>query len=260
MLPFSHFTMKTKTFILTLTILIGGISMAKAQDLTALEIIQKSTDKLNGKSSIGTMKMTVVRPSWSREVTMKSWTMTDEYYLILITEPVKDKGQTFLKRGTDMWNWMPSISKMIKIPPSMMSQSWMGSDFTNDDLVKMNSYVNQYTHKIIGEEVVEGFNCYKIELIPKPDAPVVWGKVLAWISKEEFYQLKLEFYDEDEVLVNRQESSEIKQFSDRKLPAKMVMTPVDEPGNQTIIEILDNEFNIDIDESFFSQQNMKKIR
>jgi len=231
-----------------------------AQDLTATEIIQKSTDKVNGESSIGTMKMTVVRPSWTREVTMKSWTMTDEYYLLLITAPVKDKGQTFLKRNTDMWNWMPSINKMIKIPPSMMSQSWMGSDFTNDDLVKMNSYVIQYTHEIVGEEVVEGLNCYKIELIPKPNAPVVWGKVLAWISKEEFYQLKLEFYDEDEVLVNRQESSEIKQFSDRKLPSKMVMSPVDEPGNQTIIEILENDFNVDINESFFSQQNMKKIR
>jgi len=186
--------------------------------------------------------------------------MTDEYYLILITAPVKDKGQTFLKRETDMWNWMPAISKMIKIPPSMMSQSWMGSDFTNDDLVKMNSYVNEYTHSIVGEEVIEGMNCYIVELIPKPDAAVVWGKVLAWISQEEFFQLRLEFYDEDMMLVNKQESSEVKQFSDRKLPSRMVMTPVDEPGNQTIIEILENEFNIDIQESFFSQQNMKKIR
>lgn len=250
----------TTILILTLVFAIIPGNQVYSQELTATEIIQKATDKVNGKSSIGSMKMTVVRPSWSREVTMKSWSMGDEYYLILITEPVKDKGQTFLKRETDMWNWMPSISKMIKIPPSMMSQSWMGSDFTNDDLVKMNSYVNQYTHKIIGEEVVESLNCYKLELIPKPDAPVVWGKVLAWISKEEFYQLKLEFYDEDNVLINRQESSDIRQFSDRKLPAKMVMTPVDEPGNQTIIEIFDNEFNIDIDESFFSQQNMKKVR
>jgi len=250
----------TTILILTLVFAIIPGNQVYSQELTATEIIQKATDKVNGKSSIGSMKMTVVRPSWSREVTMKSWSMGDDYYLILITEPVKDKGQTFLKRETDMWNWMPSISKMIKIPPSMMSQSWMGSDFTNDDLVKMNSYVNQYTHKIIGEEVVESLNCYKLELIPKPDAPVVWGKVLAWISKEEFYQLKLEFYDEDDVLINRQESSDIRQFSDRKLPAKMVMTPVDEPGNQTIIEIFDNEFNIDIDESFFSQQNMKKVR
>lgn len=252
--------MKITTIILSFTLMLGISTSVYSQELTATEVIQKATDKLNGKSSKGSMTMTVVRPSWSREVTMKSWSMGDDYYLILITAPVKDKGQTFLKRETGMWNWMPTISKMIKIPPSMMSQSWMGSDFTNDDLVKMNSYVNQYTHKIVGEEVVEGLNCYKLQLTPKPDAPVVWGKVLAWISKEEFYELKLEFYDEDGVLVNRQECSDIKQFSDRKLPAKLVMTPVGKPGNQTIIEILDNEFNIDINESFFSQQNMKKAR
>lgn len=248
------------TIILTLLILANPVDYVNAQDLTAIDIVQKSIDKVNGKSSIGTMKMTVVRPSWSREVTMKSWSMGDEYYLILITEPVKDKGQTFLKRQNDMWNWMPSISKMIKIPPSMMSQSWMGSDFTNDDLVKMNSYVNQYTHKILGTEVFQDLDCYILELIPKPDAPVVWGKVKVWISMEEFYQLKLEFFDEDDILVNRQVSSEIKQFNDRKLPAKMIMTPADEPGNQTIIEILDTEYNVDISESFFSQQNMRKIR
>ncbi len=248
--------------IITLTLLLAinpGIN-TNAQDLTAQEIIQKATDKANGNSSKGTMKMTVVRPGWSREVTMKSWSMTDEYYLILITEPVKDKGQTFLKRGTEMWNWMPAISKMIKIPPSMMSQSWMGSDFTNDDLVKMNSYVNQYTHEIVGEESIQNLNCYIIELTPKVDAAVVWGKVKAWISKDDFFQLKLEFYDEDDILVNYQESADIKQFNDRKLPARMVMTPVDNPGNQTIIEIIDTEYNINISESFFSQQNMKKIR
>jgi len=250
----------TKRIILTLALTAGIATIAMSQDMSALEIIQKSTDKLNGESSQGSMKMTVVRPSWSREVTMKSWTMGDDYYLILITEPVKDKGQTFLKRQTDMWNWMPSISKMIKIPPSMMSQSWMGSDFTNDDLVKLNSYVVQYTHEILGEENIDGFDCYKVQLTPKPDAPVVWGKVITWISKEEFYQLRIEFYDEDEVLVNHQICTDIKQFNDRKLPARMVMTPADEPGNQTIIEIMDSEYNIEIKESFFSQQNMKKVR
>jgi outer membrane lipoprotein-sorting protein len=124
----------------------------------------------------------------------------------------------------------------------------------------MNSYVNQYTHEIVGEESIQNLNCYIIELTPKADAAVVWGKVKAWISKDDFYQLKLEFYDEDNYMVNYQESSDIKQFNDRKLPARMVMTPVDNPGNQTIIEIIDTEYNIDISESFFSQQNMKKIR
>lgn len=232
----------------------------KSQELTAKEIIQKATDKLNGESSKGTMKMTVVRPTWTREVTMKSWSMGEDYYLILITSPARDKGQTFLKRGTDMWNWMPSINKMIKIPPSMMSQSWMGSDFTNDDLVKMNSYITEYTHEIVGSEVIDGMDCHIIELTPKPDAAIIWGKVKMWISKDEYFQLRLEFFDEDGELINHQMSSGIMQFNDRRLPSKMVMVPADEPGNKTIIEVIDTEFNIDIDESFFSQQNMKRIR
>lgn len=245
--------------LLVFSLIIPGMQ-THAQELTATEIIKKATDKLNGKTSRGGMKMTVVRPSWSREVTMKSWSLGDDYYLILITAPVKDKGQTFLKRGNDMWNWMPSINKMIKIPPSMMSQSWMGSDFTNDDLVKMNSYVTEYTHQVVGSEVIDGMDCYIIELIPKPEAAIIWGKVKTWITKEEYYQLRLEFYDEDYEIVNHQVCSDIKQFNDRKLPAKMVMVPADEPGNKTIIEVLDTEYNIDLKESFFSQQNMKRIR
>jgi outer membrane lipoprotein-sorting protein len=240
--------------------LTGLRGQVHAQEITATEIIQRATDLLNGESNRAEMKMTVIRPSWSREITMKSWSLGDDYSLILITAPAKEKGQTFLKRHTDMWNWMPSINRMIKIPPSMMSQSWLGSDFTNDDLVKMNSYVNEYTHSLAGSETLQGMDCHIIELVPKPDAPVVWGKVMVWISKEDYFELKLEFYDEDGRLVNRQECSDIRQFSDRRLPSKMTMSPVDEPGRQTIIEVLDTEYNISIGESFFSQQNMKTVR
>jgi hypothetical protein len=113
---------------------------------------------------------------------------------------------------------------------------------------------------VVGSDVIEGLDCYIVELIPKPGAAIIWGKVKTWISKEEYYQMKIEFYDEDFELVNHQECSDIKQFNDRKLPAKMVMVPADEPGNKTIIEVIDTEFNIDLKESFFSQQNMKRIR
>ena len=220
-----------------------------SQEPDAKEIIRMAQDKINGLSSQGTMKMTVERPSWTREVTMKTWSKGDDYYLIHIDSPPRDKGQVFLKRETDMWNWMPSISRMIKIPPSMMSQSWMGSDFTNDD-----------THKITGEEEIEGYQCYIIELIPKSNAAVVWGKVEIWVAKDELYELKLAFYDEDMALVNSQVSSDIKQMGDRKLPAKMVMEPVQKPGQKTIIEILEMKFNEQIPDDFFSQQNMKRVR
>lgn len=224
------------------------------------EIIQNSIDKINGNSSQGLMEMTIVRPRYSRTVEMKSWGMGNDYFLIYITAPARDKGQVFLKRNTDMWNWIPTVSRMIKLPPSMMGQSWMGSDFTNDDLVKVNSLVVDYTHELLGEEQVDGLDCYKIELIPTPTSSIVWGKVYFWISKEEYYQMKAEYFDEDMEIVTIMEASEIKQFDDRKLPAKLVMTPVNKPGNQTIILNKDLKFNTNLTPAFFSQQNMKRVK
>jgi outer membrane lipoprotein-sorting protein len=232
----------------------------EAQELNATEIVKRANDKVNGKSSRGTMKMTIIRPDWTREVAMKTWSKGTDFSMIYITAPAKDVGQVFMKRHNDMWNWMPGIARMIKIPPSMMSQSWMGSDFTNDDLVRMNSIVDDYEHTIIGSETINNFDCYKIQLIPKPEAAVVWGKIISWISKAEYYEMKAEYYDEDSKLVSTMTSSNIKQMGDRKLPSITVMVPVGKPGNQTILEMVDLEFNVPIEESFFSQQNMKSVR
>lgn len=246
-----------KTKILSI-ILLFTAAMANAQD--AKEIVQKADDKFRGKSSEGTMTMIIERPTWSRTVTMKSWSMGNEYSLIYITAPAKEKGQVFLRRESEMWNWVPNIERMIKLPPSMMMQSWMGSDFTNDDLVRESSIVTDYTHKIIGEETINGYESYKIELIPLPDAPVVWGKVLMWISKDEFYWLRSEFYDEDNILVNTETLSDIKKMDDRTMPTRMEMIPADEEGHKTIMIYDKIDFDVKIDESFFSQQNMKRIR
>lgn len=247
--------MKNKIFIILLVL---ANSAALAQDIK--EIIRKSDEKFRGTSSEGEMTMIIERPTWSREVTMKNWSLGNEYSLIYITAPAKEKGQVFLKREKEMWNWVPNIERMIKIPPSMMMQSWMGSDFTNDDLVRESSIVHDYTHKLLGEEIIDGYNCYKAELIPLDDAPVVWGKVIIWISKEEYYWLKSEYYDEDGLLVNTENLSEVKQMDDRKIPTRMEMIPADEPENKTIIIFRNMKFSVKIDESFFSQQNMKRVR
>jgi outer membrane lipoprotein-sorting protein len=249
--------MKIKYFIVLVGFLMPALHTF-SQD--ARTIVQKANDLAMGKTSSGEMTMTIERPSWTRAVSMKSWSKGTDYYLILITEPARDQGQVFLKRLTDMWNFMPSINRMIKIPPSMMSQSWMGSDFTNNDLVKMNSLVEDYTHKILGEENVGGYDCYKIEFIPKENAAVVWGKIVMWIAKNEFYEMKAEFFDEDMKLVNTQTASDIRQFDDRKLPARMEMVPADKPGNKTILQMKNMQFNIDLPDSFFSQQNMQKVK
>lgn len=142
----------------------------------------------------------------------------------------------------------------------MMMQSWMGSDFTNDDLVRESSLVKDYTHQLLGEEIIDGFECYKAELIPLDDAPVVWGKVLMWISKKELHWLKAEFYDEDGYLVNTEILTDVKKMDDRVMPTRMEMIPADEEGHKTVLIFNDMKFNIKINESFFSQQNMKRIR
>jgi outer membrane lipoprotein-sorting protein len=248
---------KSKINFLLVAILCTGIA-AGAQD--AKEIVQKANNLVMGKTSQGITTMTIERPGWDRTVSMKSWSKGNDYYLILITAPARDQGQVFLKRETDMWNWMPSISRMIKIPPSMMSQSWMGSDFTNDDLVKMNSIVEDYDHTILGEETVSDYDCYKIELMPKENAAVVWGKIIMWIAKDEYFELKMQYFDEDMMLVNTQLASNITQFGDRKLPAHLEMIPADKEGHKTILDTEEMKFNVDLPDSFFSQQNMKRIK
>ena len=227
---------------------------------TATEIIRRADQKLRGESSYSELRMTIQRPDWSREVTMKSWSLGDELALILITGPARDRGTAFLKRDREIWNWQPTIDRTIKMPPSMMMQSWMGSDFTNDDLVRESSTVVDYTHTLLGEETIDGRPCWKIELVPKPDAAVVWGRIISWIDKAEYMQLKTEFYDEDDFLVNTMIGSEIKEMDGKVLPSRMEIIPEDEPGHRTILEYLTLDFGIDVNESFFSVQNMKRVR
>lgn len=226
----------------------------------AAEIIQKAYDKERGTSSKGEMSMTIVRPTWKRTLKFKMWGKGYDYSLTLVTYPAKEKGQTFLKREKELWSWNPTISRMIKLPPSMMSQGWMGSDYSNDDILKESSIVKDYTHKIIGSEKIEGFDCYKIELTPKPTANVVWGKLIKWVSKTEYLQLKTVYYDEDNYVVKTDIGKSVKKIGGRLLPTIIEIIPEDEPGKKTIVEMINVEFDVPIKETFFSQQNMKRIR
>jgi outer membrane lipoprotein-sorting protein len=206
------------------------------------------------------MKMTIVRPEWKREITMKAWALGNEYSLILITSPARDKGQVFLKRNNEMWNWQPTIDRVIKLPPSMMLQSWMGSDFTNDDLVKESSIVEDYQHTLKADSAIGGKPVYRIELTPHPDAPVVWGKIVAFVDKKEYNQLLVLYYDEEGILVNTLVLSEIKSMDGRTLPSRLEMMPAETPGQKTVIQYLELEFDVGLNEGFFSMQNMKRVR
>ena len=237
-----------------------SLLVSTAWSQTAKEIIKKADDKMQGESNKSEMKMTIVRPGWQREVTMKGWALGREYSLILITAPARDKGSAFLKRKNEMWNWQPSIDRVIKMPPSMMLQSWMGSDFTNDDLVKESSVVNDYDQTLEQDTVINGMDCYKISMIPLEETAVVWGKVIVYIDKVNFNQLLVYYYDEDDFLVNTMILSNIKDMGGRMIPTHLEMIPADEPNNRTMIDYIHFEFDLDLQESFFSLQNMKRIR
>jgi outer membrane lipoprotein-sorting protein len=238
-----------------------SLNSINAQELSAADIVKKADDKFNGeKSGYSVMSMTIIRPTWQRTVEFKNWSLGRNYALTLITAPAKDAGQTFLKRATEMWSWNPSISRLIKLPPSMMSQGWMGSDYTNDDILKESSVVNDYTHEIIGEEIIDGRLCYKIKMVAKDDAAVVWGQQIRWIDKKDFLVLRAELYDEEGLLVRSEKGSEIKTMDGRVIPTRLELVPAEEPGNKTLVDIKDITFNVQIVENFFSQQNMKNIR
>lgn len=215
---------------------------------------------MRGNSSYGEAVMKVVRPDWTREIGMKMWSLGTDRSLVLITSPSRDKGMATLMRDKEIWNWQPSIERVIKLPPSMMMQSWMGSDFTNDDLVKQSSIVNDYTHKILKDTTIDGYECYMIELIPKENAPVVWGRIVSCISKKDYFQLLVKFYDEDGYLVNTMYSSKIKMMGGRLIPSYMEMTPAENPKQKTIFEYSKLEFDLELDDSFFSLQNIKRVR
>lgn len=239
-----------------------GFSFAGfSQGLSATDIVKRADDKMRGeKSSFSLMTMKIVRPTWERSISFKSWGKGTELSLVYITGPAKDKGQSFLKIKNEMWSWNPSVNRTIKLPTSMLSQGWMGSDFTNDDLLNQRSIVVDYNHEIVGEETVSGELCYKIMLKPKPNAPVVWGKIAMWISKQHEIILKTEYYDEDQYLVKSEIGKGLKEMSGRYMPTIFELIPADEEGNKTIVTIDEIKFDIPLEDSFFSQQNMTRIR
>lgn len=248
--------LKQTLIALAATLLISSQAIGQ----TAKEIIKKADDKIQGESNTSAMSMTIVRPKYSRTIEFKNWSLGREYFMTYITAPAKDKGQVFMKYKTEMWSFVPTINRMIKLPPSMMSQGWMGSDYSNDDLVKQSSIVTDYDHTLLGEEPIDGRSCYKIEMIPHADANIVWGKVIYWVDKEFYIIPRGEYYDEEGYLIRTEAARNIKKFDGRDLYSLIEIIPAETKDNKTIIEFISMNFNVDLQESFFTQQNMKKVK
>ena len=225
---------------------------------TADEIVKKAEDILKGKTSHGVIEMTIKTPDFERTLKMESWWVENKKALIVIKSPVREKGNKTLKIGNEIWNYLKNTETTIKIPPSMMLQSWNGSDFTNDDLVRESNLSDDYTQNIILEEVINGENCWKIELVPKPDAPVVWGKLYYWIRQKDFLPSITQYFDEKGQLMRYIIYSDVKNLSGRSMPTKWTMHNKAKEGNSTEIDVLSMEFDKQIPERIFSFQELEK--
>ena len=238
--------------------LIAALVTSPLFSQTAEEIIEAAEDLIKGESAYGKTIMTVVTPDYTRELEMESWWVGNEKALIVIKSPRKEAGNKTLKIGNEMWSYLRNTETTIKVPPSMMLQSWNGSDFTNDDLVRESKLSRDYFTKIIEEEEINGKLSWTIQLLPKPDAPVVWGKLFYWVTKELQMPAKVEFYDEKGKLIRYMEYSKVKTFGDRTLPSLWTMHNEVKKGRSTSFELVDMDFNIDINDRIFSFQELER--
>ena len=225
----------------------------------ARAIVVKADEKMRGNTSQAEIIIKTVRPSWSREMIVRTWMKGTDLAMILVEAPVKDKGIVFLKRRKEVWNWIPTLEKTIKLPPSMMSQSWMGTDFTNDDLVKESSVVKDYDHRIIGDTIIQNRECYIISMVPRPEVAVVWGRLIVCIDKKDFLELHSRFYDEDQNLVNTMNAYDVKTMGGRLIPTMFEMIPADKKNQKTVMIYKSISYDMPVDDGFFTTEKMKTL-
>jgi outer membrane lipoprotein-sorting protein len=230
---------------------------ADAPDASAL--VENSFKYMRGNASIATVIMTIHRPDWEREMTIKAWTRGKKYSLFYIQSPPKDHGNGTLKKSREMWMYNPKVNRVIKVPPSMMSQSWMGSDFSNNDLAKSDSFVNDYIHSIVGTETHDGQKVYVIKSMPKPDAPVIWGMQMLKI-REDLIWLSQEFFDEDFKSVKRMTTLEIQMIGGKLYPKVWRMRETDKEDRYTQLTYSSLTFKSDLPDSLFTLTSLRKAR
>jgi outer membrane lipoprotein-sorting protein len=228
-----------------------------ASDTTDVQTVIKEIDELyRSESSYSELEMRVVNPHWERTLSMKAWTKGMKNTLIRITAPRKEEGVSTLRIGNEMWNYLPKTNKIIKIPPSMMMSSWMGSDFTNDDLVKEFSFYDDYTYEEVSVADPDPDLLY-INCIPREDLAVVWKNVIIAARRSDHLPVWQKYFDEKDALMRTLTFSEIKDLGGRTIPSVMEMTPENKQGQKTVIRYMNVEFDIDLGEEVFSLRNLR---
>jgi outer membrane lipoprotein-sorting protein len=242
---------------LIIFILAAVFSVSSCFGMDSFDIIKRVEDNLNGETAAMKFAMSIKTKRGERTMKMDSYSVGSDLMFIKVTYPKKDKGITFLKVDKSMWQYVPRIEKIIKIPASMMLQSWMGSDFSNGDLVKESSLSKDYTHKLIRESDTE----FELELTPLTDAPVVWGRITMTVTKEFFLPALVQYFDEDNILVRILHYNEVRNFNGRYYPSLWVMEPqlAEKKGRSTVIEVYEAEFDQPVNDSYFTKRGLKRF-
>jgi len=234
------------------------------EGLSGREVARRVEELRRGNTSYLTATMTIVSPRLPapRRVTIRSWDdRATKRSFIRILAPPKDAGTGFLKLHPNLWMYVPRVERTMRIPPSMMLQSWMGSDFTNDDLVRESSQLDDYDHRLLGidprPEDNEGLRAFVLEYVPHEDAPVVWGRIVAWIETEHSTPLREDFYDEGGEKIRTLRFDDVRPVQDRRFPFRWVMRPLDKEGHETRIQVGEIRFDEPIDDAIFTTQHLK---
>lgn len=233
--------------------------LVQAIELEPRELIRQAMDHWRGLSSYSQMTMTIHRPDWERSMSMRSWTRGEKTSLVRVTAPSKDAGNATLIKGNDMWSYAPKINRIIKIPSSMMGQSWMGSDFSNKDISKSTDIIDQYDHRLLETREEDGHTLYLIESIPHEEAAVVWGREVVLI-RDDYILLEQQFWDQDNVLVKRMLSTEVKQLGGRSVASRIHMGKVETPDEWTELSVQDVVFDLSLPDNMFTLSNLRNPR
>ncbi len=230
----------------------------KINGKTVLEILKDVQDRLQGKSFYALLKMKIIRPRWTRTLKMKSWSRGIDYSFVRILSPQRERGIASLQRGKNLWNYLPRAAMIVRVPESMMFSSWMGSDFNNDDMIGVSSIVRDYNHSLLKITTKNGVKQIGILLTPKPNAAVVWGKLVIWVRYKDFQPLKEEYFNEKGKLVRYMELEKHKMMDGRLFPTLIRMRTIAKPKYITELHYLSVKFHKKIPKRIFTLRNLKR--
>ena len=248
----------TMRLFLTL-VLLAVASVAASAERDARQIVRDAVDHWRGLSSYTVMTMVIHRPDWERSMTMEAWTKGDERSLVRVIEPRKDRGNGTLIDGDNMWTFSPKVNRVIKVPSSMMGQSWMGSDFSNKDIARVEDIIDEYDHTIVATDEVDGVVTTTIRSIPHEDAAVVWGSEVLKI-RDDHVVTEHAFYDQDGDLVKTLVTTDIDEMGGRTIATRQRMVKTEDAGEWTEIAVLEVEYELELKDSLFTLSNLRNPR